>query len=55
MAKLAGERVAWFSAGVIAPLFSPITGILKFTASLIAIIACLISLRLTILFTHGGK
>lgn len=66
MAELTGEgevysefltnlAVAWFSAGVIAPLFAPAAGILKFSGSLIAISACLLSLRLAILFAKGRK
>jgi len=52
---LTNLAVAWFSAGVIAPLFTPLSGFLRFFNSLIALIACLFSLRLAILFKEGGK
>lgn len=66
MVELTGERkvysefltnlaVAWFSAGVIAPLLTPVVGILRFSGSLIAVVSCLLSLRLAILFTKGEK
>jgi len=49
---LTNLAVAWFSARVIAPLFTPAAGILKLLASPIAVIGCLLSLRLAILFTE---
>ena len=66
MARLIGEQkvysefltnlaVAWFSAGIIAPLFTPAVGIFKLSASLIAIVACIISLRLATLFAKEEK
>ena len=66
MVELVGEKkvysefltnlaVAWFSAGIIAPLFTPAMGIFKLSASLIAITACIISLRLAVLFNKGRK
>ena len=66
MAELIGESkvyseflsnlgVAWFSAGVIAPLFTPITGLFRLSGSLIAVAACWISLKLAVLFAKGGK
>ena len=53
---LTNTAVAWFSAGVIAPLFYPaeITqGAFRSLASLIAIIGCIASLRLATLFAEG--
>jgi len=66
MKALAGERkvysefltnlaVAWFSAGVIAPLFTPLNDLLKFSNSLLSMVACLLSLRLAVLFSRGEK
>lgn len=48
---LTNLAVAWFSAGVIAPLFTPATGLFRLSASPIAAIGCLISLKLAILFS----
>ena len=47
---LTNLAVAWFSAGIIAPLFTPGVGIYKAIYSIIAVIACFISLRLATLF-----
>jgi len=52
---LTNLAVAWFSAGVIAPLFTPLTNLLKFSNSLLSIVACLLSLRLAVFFSKGGK
>ncbi len=66
MARLSGEAkvysefltnlaVAWFSAGIIAPFFTPAIGIFRFSGSPLAIIACLISLKLAVFFTEEGR
>lgn len=52
---LTNLAVAWFSAGVIAPLFTPLRGVAQFSASVMAMIGCLICLRLAIWFEKGGK
>lgn len=66
MSELTGERkvysefltnlaVAWFSAGIIAPLFNPAPGLSKFSASLVAVVTSLISLKLAVLFIKEEK
>lgn len=52
---LTNLAVAWFSAGVIAPLFTPPERVFKFLLSLLAVSASLISLKLATLFVKGGK
>jgi len=52
---LTNLAVAWFSAGIIAPLFTPLVSVLRFSNSLASLIACLVSLRLAVLFDKGGK
>ncbi|PJE68989.1 hypothetical protein COU96_02250 [Candidatus Shapirobacteria bacterium CG10_big_fil_rev_8_21_14_0_10_38_14] len=46
--------VAWFSAGVIAPLFTKKLSLKEILASLIAIISCFLFLKLTTLFNKEG-
>jgi hypothetical protein len=48
---LTNLAVAWFSAGIIAPLLTPSLGIFKLTGSFIAVFGCIISLQLAIIFT----
>jgi len=52
---LTNLAVAWFSAGVIAPLFTPVRGVLQFLGLIVAMIGCLICLRLAVLIQRGGK
>lgn len=47
---LTNAAVAWFSAGVIAPLFTKALGAKELLASIISIIACLAFLRLATVF-----
>ena len=66
MKDLGGERkvysefltnlaVAWFSAGVIAPLFTPIKNIFGFLTALIAVLAGLLSLRFAVMLVRKGS
>ena len=50
---LTNIAVAWFSAGIIAPLVTPLSGTPKFSGSFIGIIGCIISLRLAVMFRRS--
>jgi hypothetical protein len=48
---LTNLAVAWFSAGVIVPLFTPAFGAYKAYTSIVAIVGCLVSLKLAVVFS----
>ncbi|QQG40892.1 MAG: hypothetical protein HYV37_01040 [Candidatus Levyibacteriota bacterium] len=52
---LTNLAVAWFSAGVIAPLFTPMRGIGQLTGSVLAIIICFVCMQLAVMFEKGTK
>ena len=47
--------VAWFSAGVIAPVFTSSMGLTGFVGSFVSLVACLFSLKFAVSFRKGEK
>ncbi|MBI3385383.1 hypothetical protein HY030_04285 [Candidatus Gottesmanbacteria bacterium] len=47
--------VAWFSAGIIAPLFTKTLGFKEITSSIVSVISCLIFLKIAILIVEKEK
>ena len=52
---LTNLAVAWFTAGIIAPLFTPIGEKMRILSYLMAVSACFISLKLAVFFKKGKK